>query len=103
MTVWDIQQPDNPRRVAEFGDDNAIVHNLYVIDDVAYVSYYAAGFRIYDVSDPTQPRLLDEYDTDPGENGIGLNGAWGVFPYARFGYIYVSDVAEGLFIFELTE
>ena len=103
VTVWDIQQPDNPRRVAEISDDEATVHNLYIKDDVAYVSYYSAGFRIYDVSDPTRPRLLDEYDTDPSLHGPGLFGAWGVFPYARFGYIYVSDVANGLFIFELTE
>ena len=103
VTVWDIQQPDNPRRVAAFGDDNATVHNLYIIGDVAYLSYYSAGFRIYDVSDPTQPRLLDEFDTDPGPIRPGLNGAWGVFPYERFGYIYVSDVAEGLFIFDVRE
>ena len=103
VTVWDIQDPANPQRVATINDDDATVHNLYVKDDVAYVSYYAAGFRIYDVSEPTQPLLLDEFDTAPDETGPGFSGAWGVYPYARFGHIYVSDVAEGLFIFELTE
>lgn len=101
VTVWDIREPDNPTRVAAFGDDNATVHNLYIEDDLAFVSYYSAGFRVYDVADPTQPRLLDEFDTDPGEQGAGLNGAWGVYPFARFGYIYVSDVSQGLFVFSL--
>lgn len=103
VTVWDIQDPANPERVATIDDPDATVHNLYIEDDVAYVSYYSAGFRIYDVSDPTRPVLLDEFDTAPTQTGPGLSGAWGVYPFARFGRIYVSDVAEGLFIFELTE
>jgi len=103
VTVWDIQQPENPTRVAAFGDDNATVHNLFIIDHLAFVSYYTAGFRVYDVSNPRQPRLLDEYDTAPDESGLELGGVWGVYPFTRHGYIYVSDVQNGLFVFELSE
>ena len=101
VTAWDIQDPENPVLVAEIGDSTATVHNLYILDNLAYLSYYTAGFRLYDVSDPTMPRLLDEFDTAPTATGAGFDGAWGVYPFTPSGHIYVSDMAGGLFIFAL--
>ena len=83
------------------GDSTATVHNLYILDDLAYVSYYSAGFRLYDVSDPTMPRLLDEFDTAPTDTGAGFSGAWGVYPFMPSGHIYVSDRTGGLYVFTL--
>lgn len=99
VTIWDIADPANPTRVAAIGDSLATVHNLFILGDLAYVSYYSAGFRVYDVSDPTMPRLADEYDTSPETSGQGFSGAWGVYPLAPSGHVYVSDRANGLFIF----
>ncbi len=101
ITIWDVRDPSNPVLAAEIGDQAAIVHNLYIIDDLAYVSYYTAGFRVYDVSDPRAPRLVDEFDTATMEQGIGFNGAWGVYPFTPSGHIYVSDTANGLYVFAL--
>jgi choice-of-anchor B domain-containing protein len=101
VTIWDIRDPADPVPVAEIGDLTATVHNLYVIDDLAYVSYYTAGFRVYDVSDPTHPRLVDEYDTAMDVEGVGFNGAWGVYPFTPSGHLYVSDTTNGLFVFAL--
>jgi hypothetical protein len=101
VTIWDIDNPANPVLAAEIGDDEATVHNLYVIDDLAFVSYYSAGFRLYDVSDPTQPRLIDEFDTAPEISGAGFDGAWGVYPFTPSGHIYVSDIENGLYVFAL--
>jgi len=54
ITVWDISDPGNPQRVDEFADPTATVHNLYVVGDFAYVSYYSAGFRVFDVGVPSE-------------------------------------------------
>ncbi len=101
ITIWDVRDPSNPVLAAEIGDQAAIVHNLYIIDDLAYVSYYTAGFRVYDVSDPRAPRLVDEFDTATMEQGASFNGAWGVYPFTPSGHIYVSDTANGLYVFAL--
>ena len=98
ISVWDISDVGNPQRIGEFADSEATVHNLFLIGDLAYVSYYTAGFRIFDISDPTQPVILDEFDTSL-ETGESFDGAFGVYPFAPSGNIYVSDIDEGLFVF----
>ncbi|MGH1363449.1 MAG: LVIVD repeat-containing protein [Calditrichia bacterium] len=99
ITVWDISDLSNPTRVAEYRDANAIVHNIYIIGDLAYVSYYAAGLRIFDVSDPTDFKLIAEYDTSDQFASQGFNGAFGIYPYSPSGVLYVSDIENGLFLF----
>ncbi len=98
FTVWDISDLDNPEKVGEFADANATVHNLFVRGDFAYVSYYHAGLRIFDVSNPSQPVIVDEFDTST-DSGPGFGGAFGVYPFAPSGNIYVSDEVTGLHVF----
>ncbi len=98
--VYNISDPANPERVGQFGDSLAIIHNLFVVGDYAVTSYYSAGFRVFDVSEPSNPLLIDEYDTAP-YSSAGFSGAWGVYPFAPSGLIYVSDIQGGLYIFEV--
>lgn len=102
ITVWDIRDVGNPKFVTDFGDSTAIVHNLYVIDDLAYVAYYTSGFRLFDISDPNRLTLVDEFDTS-SQAGEQFAGAFGVYPFTGSGHIYVSDMQEGLFIFSLNK
>jgi len=96
ISVWDISDRANPVRVSDFADQ-ATTHNMYVIGDYAYVSYYTAGLRIFDISDPSQLVLADEYDTNPA-SGEGFAGAFGVYPSEITGNIYIND-SDGVFVF----
>lgn len=98
ITVWDITDLANPVKVDEYADPTATVHNLYIIGSYAYVSYYTAGFRIFDVSDPHAIKVSAHYDTNP-ESGEGFDGAFGVYPFLPSGNILVSD-QTGLYIFK---
>ncbi|MFQ5709317.1 MAG: LVIVD repeat-containing protein [bacterium] len=103
ITIWDIRDVTSPKKVSnDITDQNAIVHNLFVIDNLAFVSYYTAGFRVFNISDPSKPILADEFDTSPSEFGEMFSGDFGVFPFAPSGNIYVSDVENGLFIFSVS-
>jgi hypothetical protein len=73
-----------------------------IVGQLAFVSYYAAGFRVYDLSDPTQPALAFEYDTS-APSGEGWHGAFGVYPLAPSGNVYVSDMQNGLHIFSVPQ
>jgi choice-of-anchor B domain-containing protein len=103
ITIWDISDPANPTMVGDISDNTARAHNLYIIDNLAYVSYYGAGFKIFDVSAPSSPLLLDQYQTNLNQGigiGNGFLGAFGVYPFGPEGRILVSDMDNGLFVFE---
>ncbi len=76
---------------------NAVIHNTYWLNDYVVQSYYTEGVSIYDVADPTNIVEVGHYDTSPF-SGDGFNGAWGVYPFAPSGNLYVSDIEGGLYI-----
>ncbi|MCH7761061.1 choice-of-anchor B family protein [candidate division TA06 bacterium] len=93
LRIWDIQDLSNIQEVGSyFPEPNRVIHNVYVLGDFAYMSYYGKGVRIVDISDPTQPAEVGFYDT--------LGSTWGLYPFTPSGNIYVSDIAEGLFVLE---
>lgn len=96
VVILDISNPASPFEVGNIHDELHTVHNLYIIENYAYVSFYGAGLRVYDVSNPELPVLAYEYDTNGSSEGLG---AFGVYPFATSGAIYVSDVENGLFVF----
>lgn len=102
ITVWDISNLSSPFMVDSFADPNAYVHNLYVIDNYAYVSYYRAGFRVFNITDPTQISLVAEYDTDSILSGPGYGGNFGLFVFGSGGNILASDENNGLYIFSFS-
>ena len=101
ITVWDISDLQNPFLVDSFSDPDAYVHNLYVQGDYAFVSYYRAGFRIFDVADPSNISLIAEYDTDSSASGPGFGGNFGLYTFWGTDKILASDEENGLYIFSL--
>lgn len=95
VTIWDISDIADPTMVGSIGDSTATVHNLQVASDLAFFSYYSAGFRVYDISSPATPILLDEYDTDP-TSGQGFSGAFGIDIFLPSRHVLVSG-ASGSF------
>ena len=102
ITVVDCADPSNLTAVASYTNDrdpSSIIHNVLIDGDLAYVAWYRAGFEVLDISVPTAPVRVGYYDTFPG-SGDGYDGAWGVYPFASSGYVYVTDIDTGLYIFE---
>jgi len=103
LIIWDVQALNNPFAVASWtANPAAIIHNVIVKGDSAYISYYTEGLQIIDISDPTQPFQVGYYDTWSGSSG-GFNGAWGVYPYLPSGNILVSDITSGLYVLRPSE
>jgi choice-of-anchor B domain-containing protein len=103
LRVWDVANPGAPFQVAEWqAHPTASIHNVAVKGDSAYMSYYTEGLHVLDISDPRVPIPVAWYDTYAGASG-GYRGNWGVWPFARNGAIYLSDIGRGLFVVGLTE
>lgn len=100
IRVFDVADPFNPTQVGEWIHPevpSSSVHNVTIKDGYAYIAWYVNGLEILDLTDPTQPVRAGSYDTYPGSSGL-YAGAWGVYPYARSGNIYVSDISSGLYV-----
>lgn len=75
-----------------------VPHNVILLDNLAFVSYYNEGLRIYDVSQ-LLVREIGVYDTFEKETKYRLNGAWGVYVFEEKNQILISDRQNGLFLF----
>lgn len=94
--VYDISGPGTPVLKYTFTDlPLHIGHNVHVKGDTAFVSYYTAGVRLYDITDPTKPVEFAHYDGFLGADG-GFDGVWGVAPYFPSGLFITSDISNGL-------
>lgn len=104
IKVFDVSDPCEPDLVNTFdaGTDNpnSITHNQIVACNYLYVSYYYDGMVVFDITDPANPEKVLYYDTSQEPNGTSYKGAWGIYPFLPSGNILVSDMQEGLFVFE---
>lgn len=100
FTIWDITDKKAPKFISKFRDSESSIHNVHIIKNKAYFSYYTAGYRIFDITYPESPEMTFEYDTSPERSGKGWSlGAFGVYALSTSGNVYISDAENGLFIF----
>ena len=99
ITVWDLQNIANPVKVGNIYDPTATAHYCYVVGKTLAVAYFTAGVKLFDITNPTQPVLIDQYDTNAGTGEGIFQGAYGCYPFGPGGTIYVSDRPNGLFVF----
>lgn len=94
VTVFDVTDFDAPRQVAEieaedrndgiFADTS---HNFDVMSNRLYTSWYDAGTRVYDITDPANPEQTYEYDPAGSSFWTAVR--------AR-GFVVASDIGGGL-------
>jgi hypothetical protein len=76
------------------------IHNIQVVGDKIYLSYYQDGVRIVDIADPTQPTEVAHFNTWNPETAFGaaFEGAVGV--RVANGHVFVADIDRGLIILD---
>lgn len=95
LRIWDIDGRFGVNQVAEYMTEaEAIIHNVHLKGNTAYIAYYTAGVRVVDLTDPVHPLEIGRFDTSR-VSGNGFGGVWSVFPYAPSGLIYASDMERG--------
>jgi len=90
---------------AQGDSKNCVAHNGSLIPvpgrDIEAQAWYQGGVSVVDFTDPAQPFEIAYFDRgaiDP--NVLILGGDWSAYWYN--GYIYGSEIARGLDVFELT-
>ncbi|MCH7494068.1 hypothetical protein IIA16_05100, partial [bacterium] len=106
VTIWDIGDPGAAFLVATIDPavwdiDSFSAHNVLVMGDLLFVSWYQAGVQVFDISDPTDPKAYARYDTYPGAV-VGFAGNWGVYPFLGLDRVLASDISTGLYVIDFT-
>ncbi len=90
---------------AQGDSENCVAHNGSLIPvpgrDIEVQAWYQGGVSIVDFTDAAQPFEIAYFDRGPIDpNMLVLGGDWSAYWYN--GYIYGSEIARGLDVFELT-
>ena len=101
LTILEVTDLTSPEEVSSFSTRAGLsIHNVDVVDGIAYISYYIDGLRVVDLRDPANPKEIGHFDTVPagGERDIA-QGAWGVRVFE--GMVYISDIETGTYAFQV--
>ncbi len=110
VKIFNISNPASAVQVASLeqptlGIQASSPSETKIMGNLLFVSWYQQGMVVFDITDPTHPVMVGNYDTWPGAsfsvNGGG-DGDWGVWPYQGLDRVLVSDRATGLYIMDVT-
>lgn len=90
---------------AQSDTENCVAHNGSLIPvpgrDIEVQAWYQGGISVVDFTDATHPFEIAYFDRGPIDPKVlVLGGDWSAYWYN--GYIYASEIARGLDVFELT-
>ncbi len=90
---------------AQGDSENCVAHNGSLIPvpgrDIKVQAWYQGGISIMDFTDAENPTEIAYFDRGPIDpDMLILGGSWSAYWYN--GYIYSSEIARGLDVFELT-
>ena len=90
---------------AQSDSENCVAHNGSLIPvpgrDIEVQAWYQGGISVMDFTDPAKPFEIAYFDRGPIDpKMLVLGGYWSAYWYN--GYVYGSEIARGLDIFQLT-
>lgn len=105
LKVCDVSDFSNIQVIATFksnGASHTTAHNVVVENGLVYVSYYFDGLQIFNIDEPSEPKLVGWYRTYEGDP-VDFRGAWGVHKGLPSQRILISDRQSGLSAFRYIE
>jgi hypothetical protein len=119
MLIVDVADPAAPQMVSSFSlpenrcnnlpaaDAVFTAHNPLLVGDLVFLSWYAGGVQVLDVSDPAHPQRVGQFL--PGSAGAAAQSYVGRHPVQTWSYpilynglLYVVDIQSGLHIVRYT-
>ena len=103
IAMFPVPQGDYCRRGGRFGPHNLHENRpeSFISEDILYLTYFNAGLRVYDVSEPANIREIASFvpEAPPGQKAIQINDVY----VAKDGLIFVTDrLAGGVYVLRMT-
>ena len=101
---WDVSDLSNVEFLDEWLPEDGeswSAHNVFVLGDRLYISYYVYGLQVLDISDPSNLELAAFYDTFDQDTQSIYNGAWGAYPFFGSENVIISDRRTGLYVVDV--
>ena len=136
VRVYNVSNPASPTLVNSLTMNglslNAVTpHNPVVMGNKLYVSWYQAGVQVFDITIPSQPKRIGQYDTyqpqfapdEPAKNAAltdepwdlicgsenlqnalpnTYDGNWAVYPFLGENKVLAGDLANGLLVLDVS-
>jgi hypothetical protein len=85
-------------------EENCVAHNGSLVPvpgrDIMTQGWYQGGVSVFEFTDPAHPKEIAYFDRGPIDaSKMYVGGSWSAYWYN--GYIYSSEIARGLDVFEL--
>eukprot|EP01012_Entosiphon_sulcatum_P023900 TRINITY_DN2903_c0_g1_i1.p1 TRINITY_DN2903_c0_g1~~TRINITY_DN2903_c0_g1_i1.p1 ORF type:complete len:469 (-),score=96.33 TRINITY_DN2903_c0_g1_i1:133-1539(-) len=100
--IWDVRDLRNPSKIGQcLSNFKSIDHNLYIRDKLAYLSNYASGLMIYDVTEVAHAQLqeMGYFDVSPQyQDVVDFHGSWSNYPYFKSGIVVATSIERGLYV-----
>lgn len=102
VKIWELSGAGQVTLRGEYLGASNLAHNAQVSGRYIFLSHYAAGITVVDMSIPDTPVEVARYDTYPAHDSAQFVGCWGAtFPSAN-GKVYASSIEGKLHIFDWT-
>lgn len=99
VNIFDLSDLTAPAVLTPWtGPTRAIDHNGFVRGNRYYMSNYARGLTILDITDVSSAQPVGYIDTFPATDSDAFVGAWGAFPFFHSGNVAVSDIDTGFYM-----
>jgi len=96
---WNVKDLRTPILEGSFiSPAESIDHNLYILDNYAYLANYCSGLRILDLEDWSNVTQAGFFDVSPDCTTTEFFGSWSSYPYFKSKSIVVSTIERGLFV-----
>ena len=135
VRVYNIVNPSSPLLVNSLTMNNLSLnavtpHNPVVMGNKLYVSWYQAGVQVFDITTPSAPKRLGQYDTyqpqfapeESAKNAFGeepwdilcgsdslqnalpttYDGNWAVYPFLGESKVLAGDLSNGLLVLDVS-
>ncbi|HEY0990227.1 MAG TPA: hypothetical protein VGD80_24415 [Kofleriaceae bacterium] len=63
--VYDVTEPTAPRKLGAYDAGATLIHDLSVVNGIAYLNAWERGFLVVDLTAPEAPRLLGSWTSTP--------------------------------------
>lgn len=107
VRVFNISDPAHVTMVADLTEQSLGIRasspsTSKIMGNLLFVAWYQNGVAIFDITDPTHPVFVGNYDTWPGAVLPNGDGNWGVWPYLGLDKLIISDRTTGLYVLNAT-